>query len=408
MKTVEHRRIFLLIFSLFSVSLYAQSDAAHRLYLQAKKFSYEQKWREAADLYRQLSREHPSSSYRQEADFWEGYCLEKAGESLKAYEAFERLRRQFPDGAWSDDALDRQIILAEKLAEKPGDRFYEDLYRWMNTGDKENRFAAAAALARLGDRRALETLKSMRNESFFTREAEQLIAQLEQSADDNLTQAAPSSAPSAKKTERRRTIQVGPRDDRINYFQEKRFEQYRRMTRKDDNWTPDDLVDFALWHILPSEQFDEYISLNREGRRRWLDDYWARQDPTPQTIENECREEFEKRVDFARRNFSYYDGREDFYYAPWDARGEVYIKFGKPDKRTITDEGEFWHYAAFNRVTFFIRPNVTNIFGRAIFISSLDNQTMRTVSPLTERSKWRNFHQEYIFQPGIYFSSKAK
>ncbi len=396
---MKSRTLLFLLLMTFTAAR-SQTDEAHRLYLQAKKYSFEQKWQTAADLFAQLGKEYPSSAYREEAAFWVGYCLEKAGELQKAYDAFESMLSAFPKGTWSDDAWTHRIALAEQLAQKPGDRYYEALYRALEFDDEEIMFAAASALGRLGDRRALPVLKAMRGKPFFDREAEKLVEQLE-------TQA-PASNPARSIVggDGRRTLRVPTADDRINYFQEHRFEQYRSLARKDDNWSADELIDFAVWHIVTTEQFDAYLALDRRGRMEWLEEFWRQRDPTLGTLENEAREEFYRRIDYARRNFSYYDGRQDFYYAPWDARGEVYIKFGRPEQRTITDEGEFWRYPQYNNVTFFIRPNVTNIFGRSIFISSLDNKSMRSAIRPSERQKWRNFHNEYIFQPGFYFTMK--
>ena len=406
MKRFMNRRSFVLMTLLVLIGmLSAQDDPSHRLYLQAKKYSFEQKWLPAAELFSQLVKEYPKSPYREEADFWIGYCLEKAGETLRAYEAFEKMQTLYSGGAWQDDAMTHQIILAEKLAQKPGDRYYAALQRALDAPEEEIRLAAATALARLGDQRALPVLKSLRAQPLFDSEAERLLRQLEmkepEAADDSYLLR-------DEEAPQRRSIRTRTGDDPINFFQEHRFEQYRSLTRKDDNWTHDELIDFAMWHILPTDQFDEYLGLDRNARVLWLESYWKQRDPTPTTPENECRDEFELRVAYARSQFNYYDGRKDFYYAPWDARGEIYLKFGRPERRTISDGGEFWHYPAHRDVTFFIRPHVTNVFGRSIFIASLDNRTMRSAARPGERLKWRNFHNEYIFQPGFYFTLKTR
>lgn len=407
MKTRSIRALFFCFCALFTSIGFAQEDAAHRLYLQAKKFSFNQQWSEASELFAQLVKDYPKSSYCEEAHFWVGYSLEKAGESIRAYDTFEKMLRLYPAGTWYDDAVSHQIMLAEKLAQKRGDRFYQALRQAMESQEQEVKFPAAMALARLGDRRALSVLKSLKGQPLFDQEAEKLVQQLEKATDlpDEIAMAdGGSPALQADGGEARSAIQFDAADDKINYFQEHRFEQYRSMTRKDDSWTRDELVDFAVWHILQTDQFDEYTSLDRQRRGQWLDEFWKKHDPTPATVENECLEEFDRRVDYARSQFNYFDRMKDFYYAPWDARGEVYIKFGQPEKRTTNDEGEFWYYPTYNQITFFIRPHVTNIFGRSIFISSLDNKSMRSVARLSDRLKWRNFHNEYIFQPGFYFT----
>jgi len=59
--------------------------------------------------------------------------------------------------------------------------------------------------------------------------------------------------------------------------------------------------------------------------------FWARQDPTPLTQENERLVEHYRRVAYAREHY----GREG---APWDARGEVYVRFGTPDHISRSDD----------------------------------------------------------------------
>ncbi len=400
---------FILGLTLFLGSLTVsafQDDASHRLYLEAKKRSFNQQWGQAAQLFEQLVADYPQSHYRAEAQFWVGYCLEKEGDYKEAYEALVALEKNFSNSVWLDDALQHKIYLAEKLADKRGDGYYLFLRQLLDDADLDIRYQAAMALARLGDRTALPALKALRGRVDFEEETDALIAQLEQSEDspDEMFYSEDVMGEFEELTDRKPVMRINPKKDKVNYFPERRFEQYKSMTRKDDNWSPEDLTAFGLWHIMPTDEFDEYRSTSATERYDWLNRFWKQYDPTPTTDLNEGELEFQRRVRFARDEFNYFDGLQDFYYAPWDARGEVYIKFGKPDERTASDEGEFWKYSQYDNVTFFIRPHVTNIFGRAIFISSLNNSTMRAPSLRSEWKKWREFHNEYIFQPGFYYS----
>ncbi len=202
----------------------------------------------------------------------------------------------------------------------------------------------------------------------------------------------------AQKSGKRFTLNAKP--DRLVFYSEKRYAQYQELTHKIDKWTQDQLLTFALWYILPPESFDEYSSLDENARKEWLRMFWKRNDPTPLTELNEEEIEFENRVEYAREHFSYYDGMKDLYYAPWDARGEIYIKYGKPTLRKHDAYREYWYYADFNRISFFIRPKVTNIFGRAIF---LDSRFLRTRRVDPEKLK-----DEYIFAPSFHFTLDKK
>ncbi len=394
----------LFLFGTITVGAF-QDDASHRLYLEAKKRSFNQQWNQAAQLFAQLVTDYPQSHYRAEAQFWVGYCLGKDGEYKDAYNALVALENNFPNSVWLDDALQHKIYLAEKLADKRGDAYYLFLRRQLDHVDLDVRYQSAMALARLGDRTALPTLKALRGRVDFEEETDVLMAQLEQAKDkpDEMIYAEDVIGEFEQLTDRKPVVRINPKKDKVNYFPERRFEQYKSMTRKEDTWSTEELTAFGLWHIMPTDEFDEYRNKSATERYDWLNRFWKKHDPTPTTEINEGQLEFERRVRIARDRFTYFDGLQDFYYAPWDARGEVYIKFGNPDERTTSDEGEFWQYSQHNNVTFFIRPNVTNIFGRAIFISSLNNQTMR--SPMQKNwTNWRAFHNEYIFQPGFFYS----
>jgi len=402
--------ILIILLIVLSISAgVAQQDPAHQLYLQAKKFSFNQKWSDAAQLFQQLIADYPKSQFIEESYFWMAYCWEKDGENESAFQAFIKLEQLYPQSLWSDDAAAHKILLAEKMAQKPGDQFYLTLYAALQNDNNEIKLQAARALARLGDNKALPAFNSLRGLVEFDDETLALIRRLEDADKPAVNQPIIGRDEYLKNETNKEQLppRSGRIDSQVNIFQEHRFEQYKAMTRKDNEWSEGDLRLFALWHILASREFDDLQKLDQKGREVWLDAFWKEHDPTPATPENECRDEFERRLKYARSKYDYYDRLENYYYAPWDARGEVYIKFGEPQKRTENDEGEFWYYPQHNQVTFFIRPHITNIFGRSIFISSLDNRSMRSVARPSEREKWRNFHNEYIYQPGFYYTYPA-
>jgi len=75
---------------------------------------------------------------------------------------------------------------------------------------------------------------------------------------------------------------------------------------------------------------------------RYLELFWKRRDPTPATEINEFKEQFEARVATALARYRTYARP-----APWDRRGEVYIRMGPPDE--IVDSSfeafyEKWYY----------------------------------------------------------------
>ena len=79
---------------------------------------------------------------------------------------------------------------------------------------------------------------------------------------------------------------------------------------------------------------------NDEERREFAIQFWLRRDPTPDTPENEYKEEHYRRIAYA-----------DHHYASdvpgWKTdRGMVYIRLGAPDEIDASDAGspEVWHY----------------------------------------------------------------
>jgi GWxTD domain-containing protein len=114
----------------------------------------------------------------------------------------------------------------------------------------------------------------------------------------------------------------------------------------------------GLQYLMNCFQWKQYLTIeDRSGREEWIETFWLQLDPTPTTPENERRVEHESRVEAARTLFSI--GREP----GWDRRGEIYIRFGEPDTRTIavSDIGiygmlpprEKWYYATFDMLVSF-------------------------------------------------------
>ena len=166
-----------------------------------------------------------------------------------------------------------------------------------------------------------------------------------------------------------------------------RYNQYKSMLRKDNNWTKEEITDFALWHIIDTDKFQEYIVLSNEyDKKEWVRKFWKLKDPTPTTEENETESEFERRILYSRSHFAalwnyshmkYLPDQHLRYgwdHAPWDARGELYVKYGEPDIRTV--EGwhtEEWQYSKYG-VDFLVKQYMTNIYGNAISGGDLSRQ----------------------------------
>jgi GWxTD domain-containing protein len=80
------------------------------------------------------------------------------------------------------------------------------------------------------------------------------------------------------------------------------------------------------WIISPEELTAFKALSNDEERDAFIEQFWQRRDPTPDTEENEFKEEHYRRIAYANEHFS--AGR-----AGWRTdRGRIYIVFGPPDE----------------------------------------------------------------------------
>jgi len=114
----------------------------------------------------------------------------------------------------------------------------------------------------------------------------------------------------------------------------------------------------GIQYILNVFQVKQFLELpDDEARAAWLDRFWASNDPTPATAENEMRTEHQIRVNVSRQFF----GRDAW--PGWDRRGETFIRYGAPHirakipaevtQRRVHAPGELWYYARHDMVVVF-------------------------------------------------------
>jgi GWxTD domain-containing protein len=103
-----------------------------------------------------------------------------------------------------------------------------------------------------------------------------------------------------------------------------------------------------------------YDGLNLEGKRVFLDKFWADRDPAPATPENEFRMEHLKRFTFVNVNFTTTVQKNG-----WKCdMGRVYIQYGPPDEierhpaDAENNAWEMWIYEALRG-----QGNIVFIFG---------------------------------------------
>ena len=80
-------------------------------------------------------------------------------------------------------------------------------------------------------------------------------------------------------------------------------------------------------YIITKKQNEDFLNLKtNDEKEQFVENFWLRRDPTPETEKNEFREEYYERIAFANENFALgiQGWRTD--------RGMIYILYGKPDK----------------------------------------------------------------------------
>ena len=82
--------------------------------------------------------------------------------------------------------------------------------------------------------------------------------------------------------------------------------------------------------IMTKQERDVFSHLpDKESREEFIREFWAKRDPNPETEENEFKEEFFRRIEYANMHFK--EGPPG-----WKTdRGRIYVYLGPPDK---TDE----------------------------------------------------------------------
>jgi GWxTD domain-containing protein len=106
-------------------------------------------------------------------------------------------------------------------------------------------------------------------------------------------------------------------------------------------------------YTITAEERKAFLALAPEAREPFIEDFWARRDPTPGTAENEYRTDYYARIERANRLFS--GGGSPGWLQD---RGRVYITLGPPDNRITYPRGvtfyglptELWWYGMFSIV----------------------------------------------------------
>ncbi len=119
------------------------------------------------------------------------------------------------------------------------------------------------------------------------------------------------------------SVPVGRADDRYGNDQSRKQKRLRKeLESAYDRWLKQDVA-----YIITDEERRAFSRLqNDDERDQFVEQFWLRRDPTPDTLENESKEEHYRRIAYANERFA--SGLPG-----WKTdRGRIYIMHGAPDE----------------------------------------------------------------------------
>src|SRR3569833_1223562 len=138
-------------------------------------------------------------------------------------------------------------------------------------------------------------------------------------------QTASSSQPNSK--DKNAKAKDGPRETVAKPLTAKEQKKKDKALQKElltpyKNWMDNDVV-----YIISDEEKKAFKNLTTdEEREQFVEQFWLRRDPTPDTVENEFKEEHYRRIAYANEHYA--SGIPG-----WKTdRGRIYITFGPPDE----------------------------------------------------------------------------
>jgi len=156
---------------------------------------------------------------------------------------------------------------------------------------------------------------ALAQESSQGKDPKDIKEQAQSQADANSADAAPGQQPANA---------VDPLKKPVSEKQRKKNERAlkQELTKPYKKWLDEDVV-----YIITDEERAAFKQLsNDEERDNFIEAFWQRRDPTPDTEENEYKEEHYQRIAYANEHFA-------AGVPGWKTdRGRIYIVFGKPDE----------------------------------------------------------------------------
>jgi tetratricopeptide (TPR) repeat protein len=91
-----------------------QDDPAYQLYKTGYNLILQSNWKDAQKRFEEVLKLYPTSSYRDDANYWYAYCLKYQNER-KAIGALRKFLREFPKSSYRSDALEDLAELQTRI-----------------------------------------------------------------------------------------------------------------------------------------------------------------------------------------------------------------------------------------------------------------------------------------------------
>ena len=147
-----------------------------------------------------------------------------------------------------------------------------------------------------------------------------LVAGISLIAQQSTTSSTPAPAPATPAPAARRETVAKPLTDKERKKKEAALKKELETPWK--KWLSEDVA-----YIITDEERKAFKQLNTDDEReQFVEQFWLRRDPTPDTVENEYKEEHYRRIAYTNEHFA--SGIPG-----WKTdRGRIYITFGPPDE----------------------------------------------------------------------------
>ena len=132
--------------------------------------------------------------------------------------------------------------------------------------------------------------------------------------------------------------QAGQKDPLQRPLSEKQQKQQQKALKQEVSKVYKKWLDEDVRWIITDEERAAFKQLsNDEEREQFIEQFWLRRDPTPDTAENEYKEEHYRRIAYANEHFAagVQGWRTD--------RGRIYIMYGKPDEIDAHPSGGYYN-----------------------------------------------------------------